>query len=753
MGQLVHRINARRFGVRARATQNGLLLTTRQRGNGAYLRIVTEPGGSRPAGTQVTGLNQAQIDAVDISGIGSGPELTIHGSRDSVAAAAQLTYVGSAGGLVSGSATFRISGSLGAADLSAIEGESLADFAVRINDASSSTGVIAEVVGNTVQISSTLFGDNATVVIDNVVRDSEQSVDGVNNSQLVDFELLSIAYGTSVTLTGTGTQTADSARLTYHGDTGGSVLDSATFTLSGALGSVEISILQGESLSDVEQTVNDVSGMTGVQAIANGNDLLFRSTEFGSAESINVTINDVTARSTVSGINQSQVSDFQVVGTTADTTDVLNATVTQSATQGQLSYNGFLGSTTNAANFTLTGQRGNAIIDISPLESLTSVRDKINGESANTGVTASTNGDVLTLKSSGTGSEGIVQVAVNSGTFATNGGDGNGNASGADALLDINGDTVSATANQVSYTDSLGSYTFTIADGLSGSIDPITISSLSGSFDLSGGDPSGTAIGVDAEMTINGQTLVGDGNAFRTTLNGAEFQFSVVQGFLGPIDPIVLQSTPDDFTLNGGDGNGADNGVDGTATLNGQLYSSANDHFKIGTDRGNLTIDFAAGFLGAIDDFVVSDRSVVGNRSFARSHYSAVGADAALELNGQRLSPTDGQYIVARNGVKVALKFADGFSGEFDTFQIRAGGEIDVAKTELTLADSDVRALGEILSELFTLATGGENAGLGENASRALAIATDTVSRIRQATGSAIYERRSLLGSAFDRIG
>lgn len=753
LSNLVRRINrSATLGVTAQAHGSSLLLSSRNRGAAASLSVTTNQSiASAEIGPiEISGLNGAQITALDTSALTAGVPITVSGSRDTLASEALLTYEGSLGSVAAGTASFQLTGPLGSANLSVTQGESLQDFATRINDESNTTGVEAEVIGNNLAIRSLDKGASASIAIDNISPDTNIDVTGTNASQVAAFNVLSFPDETQLTLSGTVTQAADTASQIYHGSAGGFVEDTAVFTLGGTLGTAQISITQGESLSDVAQRVNDETATTGVTATTSGDDLILESAEVGSTESVQVTLDSVAQDISVDGVNGSQVSNFQVVSAQPDSVNNLVSSVTQTATQGELTYTGLLNAATSSSNFTLTGELGNTTISVASLESLTSVRDKINAESGTTGISATASGDTLTLTSTGYGSAAIVEVDVNSGSFDTSGGDGNGNAAGIDAELNINGNTVTAAGHDVSYTDSLGSYTFTIATGLTGSLDTITVTSANGTFDVTGGDGSGQALGQNAEATINGQTFVANANDFSLNLSGAQFALTLVEGFSGALDPITVGSTFHDFTISGGNGDETADGLDGTATIDGVALSSASDTFVANTAAGSLTITFEESFLGAIDPISISYETLTASGGTAES-FQASGSDAEIVVNGNTANADGGGFVYHTDGVEIALQFAKGFQGEFDPFTISAGGTIDVATEFATLTGSLRTAARSAVANLFSLAAGGENANAGT--SRALNIAQDSLQSLRELQGtSASSGRRSLTGSILDAI-
>jgi hypothetical protein len=652
----------------------------------------------------VSGINQSQIAGVETDRLTPGSVATVSGTVDAVATAAELIYVGQPGGLVSGTATFRLTGPSGSADLSVTEGETLADAAQRINDATADTGIVAEVQGDTLRLASSTVGASATIVVDNVERDDVVSVGSINEQQVSNFQVVSMPSESEITIGGTVTQAARHAELTYMGGPGGVVVDSATFNLSGSLGSTSISITQGESLVEVAQSINDETEATGVIASTSGNDLLLSSVEAGSAASLAVELTDITQYIDVSGVNPSQISNFQVVAAEPDSQRTLSGSVTQAADAAQLTYTGFIGLVAANANFTLTGNLGSADISAFALEGLTTLRNRINLENGTTGVVASVSGNTLTLTSSGVGSAATVAVEVNSGSFNTSGGNGDGTANGTDAQLTINGQAVVGAGNNVSFADSLGSYTFTLASGFAGAFSTITVTSANGSFDVVGGNGDQTADGADALATINGQALVANGNTFSVNTGSGQFTLEIVDGFSGDLDYIEVASVLADFTIEGGDGGGADSGAAGQATINGQTLQSSNGTFVASIAGGDVTVTFADSFAGAFDPFLIRAK----DRPTAIDAPVRPGRErrSVAVINGQRVSGTRGQFLFRQEDVEVSLQFAGRFRGEFDPIRITAGG--DQTESFKSSPSTDISdEVRRILEPLFSLGSGG----------------------------------------------
>ena len=134
---------------------------------------------------------------------------------------------------------------------------------------------------------------------------------------------------------------AEKAAIVYKN---GNLTDDVTFSITGNNGTEELSFLNGATITDIETGVNAVSDATGIFAEVDGADLYFRSTNYGSSESVSI---NVTAGTFVMD-----------GGTTSDTG--VDATVTiggQTTTADGLQI--FYSSGTTSARFSLKESFGN----------------------------------------------------------------------------------------------------------------------------------------------------------------------------------------------------------------------------------------------------------------------------------------------------------------------------------------------------------------------------------------------------------
>ncbi len=172
--------------------------------------------------------------------------------------------------------------------------------------------------------------DAAIEAINNITRTSHNGKRLLDGSQ--DFRTTGVdtAQVEQLTVHGRDTSTtsqtidlnvtvdAQQATLT-HSTGGGTIANNATFTLTGNNGTSTISVTSGEQITAVRDRVNQDSGLTGVTASVNGNDLVFSSTGHGSKSSAavqvssgtfavtggngNGTANGVDAQATINGSN------------------------------------------------------------------------------------------------------------------------------------------------------------------------------------------------------------------------------------------------------------------------------------------------------------------------------------------------------------------------------------------------------------------------------------------------------------------
>lgn len=124
-------------------------------------------------------------------------------------------------------------------------------------------------------------------------------ISGQTSSQVSDLRVYATGGhgvdGPTRTISGQVIQAAEQAELQYTGASG-AVVGDHTFTITGDLGSVEISVTNGQPLAEpvpggrtsMMTAINDASYKTGVVATVSGDVLTFHSVEYGSAARIEI---------------------------------------------------------------------------------------------------------------------------------------------------------------------------------------------------------------------------------------------------------------------------------------------------------------------------------------------------------------------------------------------------------------------------------------------------------------------------------
>lgn len=433
-------------GVTATVAQNTLTFSSTEIGADQSISVEATAGTFVVSG----GNGDGSADGIDTV---YGSEPAIAGRVVEAATRAELAYMGAGGTIeVGDGGNLTITGQDGSSQITVSDGQALTDVATKINNISHDTGVFAEVSGNTLTFYSVDYGSDASV---SVTADSAFSVSGGYD----DGE----AYGTDMIaeIGGIRYAPAESATL-RHRETTGSFTADATITIAGELGSTSIGITSGQTLAEVAAAINAQQDSTGIVARVDDVDLVLESRLTGDAGQV----------------------DIEVTAGSFDTVENYTA-----ATAAELTYTGTDGKLVGDVDFDLTGT-GTHSFSFSDGQSLASVRDAINLESATTGVEASVDGDELLLRSVATGSTASIAVTGVVGSFDLTGGNGDGTADGTNATATASGEdgsTPHATlrGNQLTVNRNGTHFEIEFAEGFSGEFNTMTIGDGGLSFALS----------------------------------------------------------------------------------------------------------------------------------------------------------------------------------------------------------------------------------------------------------------------------
>ncbi len=419
----------------------------------------------------VLGADPSQIKQVRVFAGGNSPQ-QFSGQVIEAAQQAELFY-DAGGSTISSDLDFTITGKLGSATITvqAVENLSIADFVKRINQQSYITGVVAEVDPNNsngVRFYSVEYGTDAFIQI---TPGSQPIVvtgghgDGTANGTNAVVEI----NGRTIT----GDTRNENASL-IHSTTDGTIAQSATFDLTGNLGTATISVTQGESLQTVADRINTQSGTTGVVAEVSGNDLVLKSQTTGSSATITLEVTDQGVFAVSPGSKATLVS----------------STPRQRA---QLFYNTTDGLVASNATVTIAGNSGSYQFTFTQGQTLLSAASQINQQTLVTGVQATVQGNQLILESTTFGESATVSVTVDSGSFPVTGGNGNGTANGVNAQTQVSGTDATQgdpnlQGNTLVYAQGGVHLEIEFAPGFSGSFGPLQLQDNSLRFALSG-DP------------------------------------------------------------------------------------------------------------------------------------------------------------------------------------------------------------------------------------------------------------------------
>jgi hypothetical protein len=251
--------------------------------------------------------------------------------------------------------------------------------------------------------------DYLTVVEPTTYEISRTSVQGANSAQVSNIEVSKYESPAPVTISGNVTTAATYAELTIEGDSQARTTEDAQYTLTTERGVFQFQFSGGETLQDVATRLTDQHHETGVVAEVSGNNLVLRSTTIGSAARIQLERTD-TSPTIVSGQNTLQISTVNATQTTGKS-DVLSGTIDSQAKNAELVYQGAANQTiADSSAFRLTGSAGSILVSVTKGESLAAVAQRLNQQSASTGVVVTQDNNTLRFTSVDKGSAESVRI-------------------------------------------------------------------------------------------------------------------------------------------------------------------------------------------------------------------------------------------------------------------------------------------------------------------------------------------------------
>ncbi len=238
---------------------------------------------------------------------------------------------------------------------------------------------------------------------------SRTTVQGANAAHISDLEISKYDAAGDVTITGEVTTAATKAELTIAGDAQGQTTEAAQYQLTTERGVFQLQFSGGEDLDDVAARINDTREQTGVAAEVSGNNLVLSSTTLGSGGAIQLERLD-TSPTIISGQHTAQITAVNATQT-AGTSDILSGSIDSQAKQAELVYQGASDQTiAGSSTFRLTGNAGTVLVSVTKGESLAAVAQRLNQQSASTGVVVTQDNNTLRFTSIDKGSTEAVRI-------------------------------------------------------------------------------------------------------------------------------------------------------------------------------------------------------------------------------------------------------------------------------------------------------------------------------------------------------
>jgi len=340
---------------------------------------------------------------------------------------------------------------------------------------------------------------------------------------------------------------------------------------SGALSPDEVSANQLQ-VDSILSTINRIAGTTAFQG----------------AKLLNGNLDYTTSSVAASAFAALQVNAAALPG---NKTEAVVVQVTNSATQGQLTFTGtaaggkdYAGA--SAVTLEVAGAKGTEQLSFAGSSTLSSITAAINNTSSVTGVTASANGTALTFIASDYGSKNYVSVRSISGTFAVTGGT-SGKAFGKDAAVLVNGAVAQADGKNVTYRNSALDLDFILSSGLNGG--------KTKTFGITGG---GATFALGAQVTETDKASLGIQSVSTGSLGNASVGFLNSLGSGGSNDMSAA-------SLTGAQGI-VDKAISQVASLRGRL--GAFQKFTLGSTINALNVAY---------ENVSSSESAIADTDFA----------------------------------------------------------------------------------------------------------------------------------------
>jgi flagellin len=276
-------------------------------------------------------------------------------------------------------------------------------------------------------------------------------------------------------------------------------------------GLTEVSSLLTELQSLVSQSANS-AGLSPEETAANQLQVdsilgtinrISDSTQFGGTKLLNGSLDYTLSGGGTSAFGSIQVNSSQLP---AGATQSVTVTVTNSATQGRVSFTGS-GLTASGTTLEIAGATGTQQLSFAGSASISDIATAINAITSITGVTASASGNVLSFGAEQYGSSNFVSVRSVAGQSLSIAGGTSGKAYGTDAVVNVNGAAATVNGLDVTYRSAALDIEFQLTStGYNG----LTAAGLNNgqttTFGITGG---GATFSLGSKVTENGKANIG----------------------------------------------------------------------------------------------------------------------------------------------------------------------------------------------------------------------------------------------------
>lgn len=224
-------------------------------------------------------------------------------------------------------------------------------------------------------------------------------------------------------------------------------------------------------------------------------------------------------------------------------------------------------------------------------------------------------------------------------------------------LTDV-ADTINLESHKTGITASVSGDTLTFRTVDYGTRANLDVTVSSGTFNVTGGNGSGSDTGTDAVATINGRTVTGDGNRFNYNANGTRFSLEVAANFTGYLGDIEISGGDvAQFTISTDPSQRGEFSLAGVQTAHFHSASGSLDDLATGgslaglgsnTSQAIRVVDAALSRLSEIEASVngFADATIQSSASLLAGYAETVG-DTLTALN--EADATEESILLSKN--------------------------------------------------------------------------------------------------------